>query len=415
MKIPLALLLPPLLVSASLSMAESQMAEIDIYDAPHDYRNRELRDPFTRLKADFESGRLELDRGSEIAFLSSLLKALNIPASSQMLVFSTTSLQLSLITPSNPRALYFNEELYVGYIPGGRIEIISVDPALGAIFYIFDIPRTGDDISIERSGRCMNCHSRSETGYVPGLVIKSVVPGPNGGTLDAFRLNDTGHHIPMEQRFGGWYLTGGHGLRDHWANTIGRLSPEGMSKRPIDPASTFDAGKYISGESELLPQLLHEHQAGFVNRVVGATYRARAELHAAGGALRDGAREALAAEARHLVRYLLFTDEAPLPPNAVWSSAFQEDFRANARKASDGTSLKDFQLRERLFQYRCSYMIYSGLFLGMPEPLKNAVFRELGSGLSPASAAYPHLGAEEKAAIRRILRETLPAETAAWN
>ena len=31
-----------------------------------------------------------------------------------MLVFSTTSLQLSLISPSNPRALYFGEDMYLG-------------------------------------------------------------------------------------------------------------------------------------------------------------------------------------------------------------------------------------------------------------------------------------------------------------
>ena len=114
-----------------------------------------------------------------------------------MLVFSTTSLQLSLISPANPRALYFNEDLYLGYVPGGRIEIVSLDPELGGIFYIFDIPKESSSLRIERSERCMNCHAAADTGFVPGLVIKSVVPGPAGGSLTAYRLEQIGHAVPL--------------------------------------------------------------------------------------------------------------------------------------------------------------------------------------------------------------------------
>src|SRR5690606_1548213 len=114
--------LRPVLVAGMLALPFSSGAETPDYTdrntAPHHYLTRELKDPFTMLKADLESGRIPLDRSSEKAFLVSLLEALDLPVSSQMLVFSTTSLQLSLITPSNPRALYFNEEIYVGYIPG---------------------------------------------------------------------------------------------------------------------------------------------------------------------------------------------------------------------------------------------------------------------------------------------------------
>src|SRR5436190_1946901 len=130
---------------------------------PHNYWKRPLHDRFSRVKEDIETGHLPLDHTSEKAFVTSLLKALEIPLSSQMLVFSTTSLQLSLISPSNPRALYFAEDLYVGYVPGGRIEVLSLDPELGGIFYIFSIPK-GDQqqtLHIERSERCMNCHAGS--------------------------------------------------------------------------------------------------------------------------------------------------------------------------------------------------------------------------------------------------------------
>src|SRR5258708_4966703 len=164
---------------------------------PHDYWQRPLGDRFTRLKEEVEAGHVVFDGGGEKPFLLSLLRALEVPATSQILVFSTTSLQLRLITPANPRALFFNEDVYVAYIPGGRIEIVSLDPALGGIYYIFDIPRGAEPLRAERSNRCINCHAAEDTGNVPGLVIKSVIPGIRGGSLDSFRRGETGHAVPF--------------------------------------------------------------------------------------------------------------------------------------------------------------------------------------------------------------------------
>src|SRR6187397_1928212 len=146
-----------LLVGACPVFAVPAYQQIDL--PPHLYHQRTPADRFTRLKDDLESGRIALDRSSERDLVISLLRALEVPVSSQMLVFSTTSLQLRVITPSNPRALYFTDDLYVGYIPGGRIEVLSFDPELGAIFYIFDIPRSSANIRVERSERCMNRHA----------------------------------------------------------------------------------------------------------------------------------------------------------------------------------------------------------------------------------------------------------------
>src|SRR5690349_19260419 len=202
----------------SAAVTAAQPAYHDIEQPPHNYSARVPQDRFTRLKEAFESGGVILDQSSEKAFVGSVLKALEIPASSQMLVFSTTSLQLSLISPANPRALYFNEDVYLGYVPGGRVEIVSLDPELGGIYYIFDLPRDDRPLRIERSERCMNCHAAEQTGNVPGLVVKSVIPGPTGGSLTAYRLDQTGHGIPFDQRFGGWYVTGQDGITNHLGN-----------------------------------------------------------------------------------------------------------------------------------------------------------------------------------------------------
>jgi len=125
--------------------------EPDLDSEPHRYFHRTAQDGFSRRIPELAEGRLPLDRSSERAFLKSLLQALGIPESSQLLVFSNTSLQLSLINPGNPRALYFSDDLYLGYVPGGKIEVATIDAQLGAVFYIFDIPRNDSRVVVERS------------------------------------------------------------------------------------------------------------------------------------------------------------------------------------------------------------------------------------------------------------------------
>lgn len=397
--------------------ASGQLEYDEIAAAPHHYWQRTPQDRFTKLKADFESGRIPLDRTSGKAFVVSVLEALGIPVSSQMLVFSTTSLQLSLISPSNPRALYFNEDIYLGYVPGGRIEIVSLDPELGGIFYIFDIPRDERPLRIERSERCMNCHAGEDTGRVPGLVIKSVVPGSSGGSLIAYRQTQTGHGIPFDQRFGGWHVTGKHGVTNHWGNLTGRFINGEIVKATNAPGVRFNWDKFPAGTSDILPQLLHEHQAGFVNRVVEGAYRARTALHANGGTLSEAQAKELDEQAELIARYLLFADEAPLPPGGVeGDSAYKADFLRTRRATKEGLSLKDFDLRTRLFAHRCSYMIYSPVFSGLPVGMKERVYRRLKAALSQdePDKAYAYLPAAEKQAIRSILKATLFDLPAGW-
>jgi hypothetical protein len=412
MRCPLFLVL--FLAVAAVGRAEGTTPTFD--QPPHDYWTRPLTDRFTRLKTEIEAGRLVLDTGEEKAFLLSLLRALDVPVTSQMLVFSTTSLQLRLITPANPRALFFNEDIYVGYIPGGRIEIVSLDPALGGIYYIFDIPRGAEPMRVERSNRCMNCHAAEDTGYVPGLVIKSVMPGPRGGSLDSYRKGLTGDAVPFAQRFGGWYVNGADRLGPHLGNVFGQFAPDGsMTKVPLEPGKYFDYAHYPVATTDVLPQLLHEHQVGFVNRAVAATYHARALL--AAGPLDDAAITALDTEARALTRYLLFADEVPLPPGSIAGDpAFKTDFLRTRLPDASGAALKDLDLQTHLFRYRCSYMIYGTAFAGLPPEMKQRVYRRLGQALNVArpDPEYAYLPPAEKQAIRGILRATLTDLPSGW-
>jgi hypothetical protein len=409
--------LPLLAIALLASVAGGEPPSFQQIDQPpHNYRQRTPVDPFTRLKDDLESGGILLDTSSEKAFVTSLLSALGVPVSSQMLVFSTTSLQLRLITQANPRALYFTDEMYVGYVPGGRIEVEALDPELGGIFYIFDIPVSGQKLRAERSERCMNCHASAENHRLPGLLVKSVVPGQMGGSLTAFRQEIIGHGVPFDQRLGGWYVTGKFAA-NHWGNIIGALSPNGLSKSLIQPGQYFNFAKYPAPTSDILPELLLEHQAGFVNRVVEASYRARTNLHASGDHLSAEQDAELEEQARSVTRYLLFADEVPLPAGGVESDAvFRADFLRDRRAVNDEPSLKDFELRTRLFRYRCSYMIYSSLFRGLPPDMKQRIYRRLAKALSTETPdlEYAYLPPAERQTIAAVLRATLPDLPAGW-
>ena len=385
--------------------AEAARRVRDFEKAPHNYWTRPLTDRFTQFKTALESGKLSLDRSSEKAFVVSLLKALNISPATQTLVYSTTSLQLRRISPRNPRALYFNEDVYVGWVPGGQIEIASIDPALGGIFYIFDIPRGREaPIRIERSTRCFNCHAEFEIGRIPGLLIKSVIPGPGGGSLESFRGDQTGHSIPFKDRFGGWHLTGKHGITEHWGNLVGELSPTGLKKYANPPGRQFRWETYPVATSDVLAQLLHEHQVGFVNRAVKATYDVRGAL------VKGDAKGQIVQHADILTRYLLFTNEVRLPTGGIEGDpALKAHFLKNARKTKLGVSLRQFNLRTHLFKYRCSYMIHSVAFSGLPGPLKNRVLFNLRAALDPVKShpASGHIPVGEKKAIGLILTSTL--------
>ncbi len=407
----------PLLLVASLLAGAAELSIGDLDRPPHNYHLRQPQDPFTRMQAEFVAGKIPLDRSSEKAFVLSLLRALAIPASSQMLVFSTTSLQLSHISPENPRALYFNEDLYLGYVPGGRIEIVSFDPELGGIFYIFDIPKGDQPLAFERSDRCMNCHARSETGDVPGLVVKSVIPGPGGGSLTAYRLGQSGHSISLDQRFGGWHVTGVGDFTNHLGNLTGRLADGKLTRIPNPPGGRYATARYPVATSDLLPQLLHEHQVGFVNRAVVATYLLRQFNFENPDRLTDAQATTLQAQIQEIVRYLLFANEAALPAGGVAGDAdYKADFLRHRRIAADGRSLKDFDLEQRLFRYRCSYMIYSAIFQGMPVALKERIYRRLGDALD-AKASNPdfaYLSTGERSTIRAILKATLTDLPQGW-
>lgn len=140
------------------------------------YRTAEPDNAVSRLNERLTAREAELPYDDGHGYLKGLLKALDIPGSSQTLVFSKTSLQRDKITPRLPRAVYFIDDVYVGWCADGEhLEVSAADPALGAVFYTA-AQRAGRAARLTREiDNCTFCHaSRANHQGVPGHLVRSV-------------------------------------------------------------------------------------------------------------------------------------------------------------------------------------------------------------------------------------------------
>ena len=142
----------PLIGYAPTAPATGSMLRYETEYPTIPYTTGERTDRVAALIDRIESGEAKLDYDPERGYLESLLAALEIDVSSQMLVYSQTSLQSRLIGPKTPRAIYFNDDVYVGSVPGAPIEIASLDPNLGPVFYLLEQAPAAPAFSAELAG-----------------------------------------------------------------------------------------------------------------------------------------------------------------------------------------------------------------------------------------------------------------------
>lgn len=356
-----------------------------------DALNRKLSDKSAALAFDERSG-----------YLMSVLELLQIPVESQVLVYTQTSLQAQHITMTNPRAIYFNDHVSVGFIRGsGMLEIVAQDPVLGSVFYVVHQERAPLP-TIGRESQCLRCHLSWDTLGVPGQTILSTFPRrdendyANGFTVDHFR--------PIEDRWGGWYVTGKRVPAKH-AGNLPLFAPKRVETPPparVSLEGQFDLTGYPTPYSDIVALMVMEHQAHFFNLVTRATWESRV------GGPASELRMAEAADV--LADYLLFVDEAPITDGPiVGSSGFAEKFVADGPRDAKGRSLRELDLKTRLQKYPLSYMIYSPPFTALPAPVKNMVMGKIKRVLSGdvAGEKYAHLTPSLRQAITEILASTM--------
>jgi hypothetical protein len=369
------------------------------------YDRTAANDPVAELNRKLERGEATLAANGPSGYLQAVLAALEVPVESQVLVFSKTSFQAPRINPKNPRAIYFNDTVAVGWVRGGEVlEFVAQDPNLGSVFYTLSQSAAGTP-QFQRNDTCVSCHASETTHYVPGMFVGSVFPGPDGITMYGPAYT-TDHRSPFEIRWGGWYVTGTHRADRHMGNGVAHdpsdlsamVTPETVHVTSLD--GRFDPAGYLSLHSDLAALLVLEHQAKMLNLITRVGWEARIGAKEAGRSIAQAAEE--------LVDYLLFVDEAPLPGPITGTSKFAERFAAQGPRDAKGRSLRDLSLKDRLLEYSCSYLIYSEPFDALPPDAKAAVYERLWEILSGEERAprYARLTPQSRRAILEILRET---------
>src|SRR5580700_9316452 len=99
------------------------------------YKSPSRTDPVAELSRKMQEGSVRLTFDGPSGYLRSVLDALDVPIESQIAVFARDSVQAARIRRDNPRTLFFNDSVSVGWVRGGFIELATQDPEQGVTFY----------------------------------------------------------------------------------------------------------------------------------------------------------------------------------------------------------------------------------------------------------------------------------------
>jgi hypothetical protein len=418
------------------------IAGLSTFQSPSDfehgviqYATKKPSDPVARLQDRIDAGEVALKFDSTWGYLPAVLDQLNIPRSSQTLVFSKTSLQLLLISPQTPRALYFNDDVYIGGVWGGPImEIASIDPKLGTIFYTLSQKEDSHPQFEREFFACLLCHDSATTSGVPGLAMSSVLSNPKGYALPGIPIIPVSDRTPFNQRWGGWFVTGTHGNQRHWGNLTAstqvdfiRDSKAFIQRLNLEPGANVtnlktlvDTRSYLTPDSDLVALMVMAHQTRTQNLIIKTNYDVQTAIHddnAFARALEAGKHEysdvtkgRIQAAVEPLVRAMLFVWEAELTSKISGNTSFAEDFAKLGPQDHQGRSLREFDLTRRLFRYPLSYLVYSDGFDALPAAAKEQFYARLQAILSgeDSDKDFAHLSNPDRHAIREILGDTKP-------
>jgi hypothetical protein len=392
----------------------------DSFDLPPIRYSESLsKDPVALLGRKIQRGELVLPQDPQFGVLPGLLKELNVLVESQVLVFSKTSLQIHKISPSNPRALYFNDSVYVGYVPGSSIlELAANDPDLGAVFYTLDFTphkEASQGVQLVRDrGQCLSCHATSRTENVPGYLVRSIYPDASGRPRTGTSSYTTDYRSLFQTRWGGWYVTGTHGQMRHLGNAfaLDRSDPQKMDLEAganrTELPSRVQRELHLQPHSDLVALMVLEHQIRVHNLITKASYEARQAVamdvsmnQALGrdsGYRSESTQRRIQSAASSLADAILMRHESPLEQVVQGTSSFAEVFASQGPWDSQNRSLRQFDLQTRLFRHRLSYLIYTPEFQALPKDILGPLREHLQETLRT----------DEYRAEREILEATLP-------
>ena len=373
------------------------------------YAGTPANDAAGKLNLKLTSGAIRLSHDSSSGYLQSVLTALSIPVDSQVMVFSKTGLQGALTSPANPRALFFNDSVVLGYVRGAPLlELIAQDARQGAIFYTLD--QTSQSAPVfRRRDTCLTCHLSRNSMDVPGMLVRSQFTSPTGASLRQLGQFLIDHRSPFDQRWGGYYVTGTHGAMHHMGNaTVNRDGTPASTATTLNVTSLdgrLDKAAYPSPFSDIVSLMVFDHQMHMMNLLTRVGWEARVAIHDNQLDMTRGPVHEVVGE---LVDYLLFVDEAPLTGAVQGVSGFATRFSAQGPQDQKGRSLYQLDLKRRLLRYPCSYMIYTDAFDSLPPPVLAAIYQRMWQILSgqDRGTRYSRLSSTDRRAIVEILRVT---------
>lgn len=408
--------------------ALNSTASMPFDESPINYSTSEVTDPISKLQKAIDDEKVKLEFSESNGYLKSVLKALNVSETSQTLVFTKTSFQRERIGPDKPRAVYFSDDMYIGWVQGGKVlEISAVDPKQGAMFYSLRQREKSKPRFIRHTSECLQCHGSSMTRSIPGHIVRSVFSDQAGFPVLRLGSHLVDHDTAFQKRWGGWYVSGTHGKQRHLGNTfIKSEDAEDTDDLDLDSGANvtdlnkyFDTTPYLTPHSDIVALMVLEHQTRAHNLITEASYATRRAVQEQGilnelsGDPKDKplpfVERRLSHTGERLLKYLLFTEQAKIEP-IKGTSGYAQYFSNRGPKDSKGRSLFQLNLQSKLFKYPCSYLIYSDAFNQLPERMKDYLYNRLhdiftGKDQSPD---YKSLTDQDRKAVLEILLETKP-------
>ena len=414
----------PAILLGCLSTATTTLGQLEFEREPIAYSETPSQTRVSNLQKQLDANQVTISYTAARGYLPALLSHLKLPLASQLLVYSRTSAQRQ-ISPQQPRAIYFNDDTYLGWVPSGDvIELLAMDAQQGAIFYTFPRQRQKQPRFTRDGGQCLLCHASARTLRVPAPVVRSVIVDRQGQSLFGSGSYTTDHRTPFHKRWGGWYVTGTHGNIRHRGNVMIRdyRVPEELDREAganiTSLSGLLQTDVFPSRHSDLVAILVLDHQARMHNLLTLANFEARLAI-----AYDESLNEALdrpmnyrsqttqrriATAAEKVLRYMLFSGEPRLRSAVQGTSRFTQQFTHRGPRDRRGRSLRDFDLQTRLFAYPCSYLIYSPSFASLPTPVKKHIADRLHEILTGQDKTKPfrHLSLPVRQSIREILEDT---------
>ena len=391
---------------------------------PLNYSTAPLKNDIEQLRLKLESGETKLTFDDKHGYLPDILKNLGVPTSSQVLVFSKTSFQKELINAKKPRALYYNEQSYIGWVNGSdTLEFTAVDENVGAVFYTLEQKKTEFPKIVRNNDDCLDCHSSARTQSVPGVMIRSIFLDKT----DSLKTNVVNHRTSFNERWGSWYVTGNSGSMKHLGNIVNSKGQDQKHHNISSLKDFFNTEEYPLDQSDIVSLMVLEHQIHMSNLLTRANFRTRVTLHRQEGInkrkghveghISEYALDEIKRNCESVVKYMLFSDETKLTDQISGNPDFIAQFQKDSLKDSKNRSLKEFNLKNRIFEYPLSYMVYTDQFDAIPKIAKEYIYQRLFDILSnkDKSDDFKHLTSQMRQDIFEIFKQTKKDLPDYWN